>query len=92
MDTEARQVVSFLKGHDLNPKQIRLYSLRHSWACNYLDTTGDIFSSAMTMGTSVKMLQQRYFHMDEEKMHAKYLAHIATQRSGLPSAPETVAS
>ena len=34
----------------------------------------------MMMGTSVKMLQTRYFHMDEEKLHARYLAFMGEQK------------
>lgn len=69
------QVVEYLEKHQMDPKQIRLYSFRHSFACNYLDTTGDIFSCATIMGTSVKMLQARYYHMDEEKLHARFLQY-----------------
>ncbi len=78
------QVRAYLDQHQIDPKQLRLYSLRHTFACTYLDTTGDIFSCATIMGTSVKMLQSRYFHMDEEKMHARYLQFMATQ-AGMPT-------
>ena len=87
------QVVAFLKTHDLDPKQIRLYSLRHSFACNYLDTTGDIFTCASIMGTSVKMLQARYYHMDEAAMHQKFLRyHSAAGQSALPRVPNEEAA
>jgi integrase len=71
------KVVAYLKEHDIDPRQIRIYNFRHSWACNYLDRTGDVFGAAMMLGTSVKMLQTRYFHMDEEKLHARYLEFMA---------------
>jgi integrase len=80
------RVVAYLAEHGIDPKQIRPYNFRHSWACNYLDSTGDIFGTAMMLGTSVKMLQTRYFHMDEEKLHARYLQFMATtapQASGV---------
>jgi integrase len=73
------RVVAYLAEHGIDPKQVRPYNFRHSWACNYLDSTGDIFGAAMMLGTSVKMLQTRYFHMDEEKLHARYLQFMATQ-------------
>ena len=59
---------------------MRLSNFRHSWACTYLDATGDIFGAAMMLGTSVKMLQTRYFHMDEGKLHQRYLAFVAGQQ------------
>jgi integrase len=71
------KVVAYLDEHGIDPRQIRMYNFRHSWACTYLDTTGDIFGAAMMLGTSVKMLQTRYFHMDEEKLHRRYLEFMA---------------
>jgi hypothetical protein len=71
------KVVAYLEEHGIDPGQVRMYNFRHSWACTYLDTTGDIFGCAMMMGTSVKMLQTRYFHMDEEKLHRRYLEFMA---------------
>ena len=73
------KVVDYLEQHGIDPDQVRMYNFRHSWACTYLDSTGDIFGGAMMMGTSVKMLQTRYFHMDEEKLHARYLQFMAGQ-------------
>ena len=57
----------------------------HGWACNYLDTTGDIFGAAMMLGTSVKMLQTRYLHMDMDKLHEQYLQFMA-DKAGPPQA------
>ena len=71
------KVRAYLEANGIDPKQVRTYNFRHSWACRYLDGTGDVFGCALMMGTSVKMLQARYFHMDEEKLHAKYLAFMA---------------
>ena len=73
------KVVAYLSEHVIDPASVRMYNFRHSWACNYLDRTGDIFGAAMMLGTSVKMLQTRYFHMDEEKLHARYLQFMAGQ-------------
>ncbi len=73
------KVVAYLDQHGIDPASVRMYNFRHSWACNYLDRTGDIFGAAMMLGTSVKMLQTRYFHMDEEKLHARYLQFMAGQ-------------
>lgn len=72
---ERPKIEDYCKQHDIAPRTIKLYNFRHSWACNYLDTTGDIFACALMMGTSVKMLQSRYFHMDEQKLHEKFLAY-----------------
>jgi integrase len=71
------KVVAFMAEHGIDTNQVRMYNFRHSWACNYLDRTGDIFGAVMMLGTSVKMLQTRYFHMDEEKLHARYLAFMS---------------
>lgn len=75
------KVVAYLAEHGIDPREVRCYNFRHSWACNYLDRTGDIFGCAMMMGTSVKMLQTRYFHMDEEKLHARYLQFMAGEQA-----------
>lgn len=56
-------------------RELRVYNFRHTWACDYLDTTGDIFGAALMLGTPVKMLQTRYFHMDLDKLHERFLAH-----------------
>jgi len=76
------KVVAFCADRGIDMDQLRIYNFRHSWACTYLDTTGDIFGAALMLGTSVKMLQQRYFHMDEEKVHERYLAFMAGQKGG----------
>jgi hypothetical protein len=34
----------------------------------------------MMLGTSVKMLQTRYFHMDEEKLHRRYLEFMQREK------------
>jgi hypothetical protein len=81
------KVVAFMEEHDIDPGQVRMYNFRHSWACNYLDRTGDIFGAAMMLGTSVKMLQTRYFHMDEEKLHARYLQFMAANENAPASVP-----
>ncbi len=73
-------MVAYCREHDIDPDSLKPYNFRHSWACNYLDTTGDIFGAAMMLGTSVKMLQTRYFHMDMEKLHERYLAFMASQQ------------
>jgi integrase len=73
------KVVAYLGEHGIDPANVRMYNFRHSWACTYLDTTGDIFGAALMLGTSVKMLQTRYFHMDEEKLHQRYLAFMTGQ-------------
>ena len=75
------KVVAYLEEHGIDPPNVRMYNFRHSWACNYLDSTGDIFGAAMMLGTSVKMLQTRYFHMDEEKLHARYMQFMAGQQT-----------
>jgi integrase len=75
------KVVAYLKEHGIDPRSVRMYNFRHSWACTYLDATGDIFGAAMMLGTSVKMLQTRYFHMDEEKLHKRYLAFMGQERA-----------
>jgi len=74
-------VVTYLRQHGIDPANVRMYNFRHSWACSYLDSTGDIFGAAMMLGTSVKMLQTRYFHMDEDKLHSRYLRFMATTAS-----------
>lgn len=71
------KVVAYLKEHGITRRAIRIYNLRHTWACNYLDQTGDVFGCAMMMGTSVKMLQQRYFHVDPDKLLERYRAFMA---------------
>lgn len=76
------KVVAYMERHGIDPKQMRSYNFRHSWACNYLDRTGDVFGCALMMGTSVKMLQARYFHMDEEKLHTRYLEFMAGKAIG----------
>lgn len=73
------KVVAYLDQHGIDPGQVRMYNFRHSWACTYLDGTGDIFGAAMMLGTSVKMLQTRYFHMDEEKLHKRYLEFMGAK-------------
>jgi integrase len=70
-------VVKWLEENGIGRRAIRIYNLRHTWACNYLDTTGDVFGCAMMMGTSVKMLQQRYFHMDMDKLLERYRSFMA---------------
>lgn len=81
------KVVAYLQEHGIDPREVRCYNFRHSWACNYLDRTGDIFGAAMMLGTSVKMLQTRYFHMDEEKLHARYLQFMAGEQSEVAGCP-----
>jgi integrase len=66
------KVVAYLEKHGIEPLNIRMYNFRHSFACNYLNRTGDIFACAMMMGTSVKLLQTRYFYMDVDKLHEKF--------------------
>jgi hypothetical protein len=62
------------------PEQaLKPYNFRHSGVCNYLETTGDILGAAMMLGTSVKMLQTRYFHMDVEKLHDRHLAFMSAR-------------
>jgi integrase len=70
------RVIASCKQHGIEIGSLKMYNFRHSWACNYLDTTGDIFGAALMLGTSVKMLQQRYFHMDMDRLHEKYLAYM----------------
>lgn len=69
-----------------------MYNFRHSWVCTYLDSPGDIFGAAMMLGTSVKMLQIRYFHMDEEKLHARHLQFMseAVRNQAHEAMPEMV--
>jgi integrase len=74
------RVIEHCQDHEIDIDQVRLYNFRHTWACNYLDSTGDIFGAAMMLGTSVRMLQTRYFHMDMEKLHARYLAFMAGEQ------------
>lgn len=86
------KVVAYLEEHGIDPAGVRMYNFRHSWACNYLDRTGDIFGAAMMLGTSVKMLQTRYFHMDEQKLHERYLAFMAAAGGDRPGSREAGAS
>lgn len=74
------RVVEHCREHDIDPDSLKPYNFRHSWACNYLDTTGDIFGAAMMLGTSVKMLQTRYFHMDMDRLHERFLAYHHSQK------------
>jgi len=74
-------VIAHLRQHDISPREIRVYNLRHTWACNYLDGRGDIFGCAMMMGNSVKQLQARYYHVDEQKIHERYLRFMAANDS-----------
>lgn len=74
------RIVAYLDQHGINRRQMRIYNTRHSWACNYLDTTGDVFGCAQMMGTSIKMLQSRYFHMDMAKLQERYRAFMAGQK------------
>lgn len=69
------KVVRHCEENGIEPRELRVYNFRHSWACNYLDTTGDIFGAALMLGTSVKMLQTRYFHMDMDKLHERFLSY-----------------
>jgi integrase len=80
------RVLAYCKEHDIDPGSLKPYNFRHSWACNYLDTTGDIFGAAMMLGTSVKMLQTRYFHMDMDKLHERFLAYHHSQQAAKASA------
>jgi integrase len=86
------KVVAYLREHEIDPIKVVPYSFRHTFACSYLDATGDIFGCAMMMGTSVKMLQTRYFHMDEEKLHTKYLSYMGGGRPSANMAPRVVAN
>ncbi|WP_168164528.1 hypothetical protein [Pirellula sp. SH-Sr6A] len=66
------KVLTYIEQHGIDANQVKMYNFRHSFACNYLDRTGEIFSCVMMMGTSVKHPQTRYFHMDEDKLHEKF--------------------
>jgi len=71
------RVVAYCWERDIDPDSLKPYNFRDSWACDYFDTTGDIFGDAMMLGTSVKMLRTRYFHMDMDKLHERFLAYSA---------------
>jgi integrase len=73
---ERPKVSEHLKEHGFDPREIRVYNRRHTWGCNYLDTTGNIFSFAKMMGIPVKMLQIRYYHIDMNKLIDRYLAFM----------------
>jgi integrase len=73
------KVVAFCKKHEIPIKSLKMYNFRHTWACNCLNATVDIFGAATMLGTSVKMLQMRYFHMNMDKIQDRYLRFIAEQ-------------
>ena len=77
MAGQADRVVAYCREHDIDPDSLKPYNFRHSWTCDCLDTTGDIFGAAMMLGTSMKMLQTRYFHMD--MLHERFLVYSAVR-------------
>jgi integrase len=75
----AWSLTSVCKKHEIPIKSLKMYNFRHTWACNCLNATVDIFGAATMLGTSVKMLQMRYFHMNMDKIQDRYLRFIAEQ-------------
>lgn len=57
---------------------LRMYNFRHTFISDYLDATQDIWTAARLCGTSVQMIESRYGHPDEDKVHAKLRAFYAS--------------
>lgn len=71
------EVVEYLREHEIKPETVTMYSFRHSWASDWLDSGRSIKVCADLMGTSVAMLTLVYHHPDEEKIHSHYNAYMA---------------
>jgi len=60
------ETIGLLKGAD--NKNRTLYSLRHSYATMRLEGGAEVYIVAKNMGTSVKMIEQHYGHVQISKM------------------------
>jgi integrase len=71
------EVQEHMEEHRISPADVTLYSFRHTFASEWIDSGRSIKICADLMGTSVMMLERVYGHPDEAKLHEHYLAFVA---------------
>jgi integrase len=82
------RVVAYMREHEINPKEVKIYGFRHAAISKWLDDGGDIYVAAQLFGTSVRMIEQRYGSPDIDKLQDRFLAF--SHRNPLPM-PTTAA-
>lgn len=79
------KVVKYLKDHEIDPKEIRMYNFRHSAISSFLDNGGDIYAAAQIFGTGVKMIERRYGHPNIDRLEDQFRRFMPTTVPCSPS-------
>ena len=72
-------VTDYLRSHGIERRELKLYNFRHTFISDWMDRQGDIYIVAKICGTSVKMIETRYGHVNPEKVHERYEQFMRTR-------------